>query len=79
MKLLHLAREQNAIQKKILTWIFTLCSLFWTGNMQEGFEEFDLPFLVDIIVWDCCSDSFKKSIQDSLFFPEFVLILKLYQ
>ena len=36
------------------------------GQMQEDFEKSNLPFTVDIIIWDRCSDSFKKSIKNSL-------------
>ena len=36
------------------------------GNMQEDFEESDLPFTVDIVRWDRCSDAFKKCIQNDL-------------
>lgn len=39
---------------------------FVLGNMQEDFEESDLPFLVDIVRWDRCSDNFKKKIQHDL-------------
>lgn len=36
------------------------------GYMQEDFEDSDLPFTVDIVRWDKCSESFKKNIKNSL-------------
>lgn len=36
------------------------------GKLQDAFEESDLPFKVDIIVWSDISDSFKKHIEKDL-------------
>ncbi|OYZ17620.1 MAG: hypothetical protein B7Y39_15100 [Bdellovibrio sp. 28-41-41] len=33
-------------------------------RLQDAFEESDLPFKVDVVVWSDLSDSFKKQIQD---------------
>lgn len=37
------------------------------GQMQEDFEESNLPFKVDIVLWDDVSESFQKHIEKDLF------------
>ncbi len=36
------------------------------GNLQEEFEESDLPFKVDLVAFDQCSQEFKKLIEKDL-------------
>lgn len=35
-------------------------------KLQDDFEESDLPFKVDIIIWDDITDAFKQNIQNDL-------------
>ncbi|RTL07093.1 nucleotidyltransferase domain-containing protein [Candidatus Dependentiae bacterium] len=37
------------------------------GQMQEDFEESNLPFTVDIVRWERCSEEFKNRIKHSLY------------
>ncbi|NDV26847.1 nucleotidyltransferase family protein [Desulfovibrio sp. JC010] len=32
-------------------------------NLKEAFEESDLPFIVDLFVWDTVPDEFRKNIE----------------
>jgi hypothetical protein len=36
------------------------------AQMKEDFEESDLPFLVDLVMWDRCSKAFQESIKNDL-------------
>lgn len=36
------------------------------GNIKEEMEVSDLPFKVDFISWDRCSDEFKKNIEKDM-------------
>lgn len=36
------------------------------AHIDEDFEESDLPFKVDIVDWNLCSDDFKKMIKKDL-------------
>ncbi|MBM3886907.1 nucleotidyltransferase domain-containing protein [Candidatus Dependentiae bacterium] len=36
------------------------------AHIEEQFEESDLPFTVDLINWNTCSDDFKKLIEKDL-------------
>lgn len=34
------------------------------GHIKEDFDESRLPFTIDLVDWDSCSDEFKKRILD---------------
>lgn len=46
--------------------IKTLISDAQLSHLEEDLEESDLPFKVDVVLWDRCSEDFKNNIANDL-------------